>query len=66
MLCHDLHTSKYTLILYFQLISVTPIDEDPTLGCSASASVAFSAKSWTKGQSIITAEDINSPGHLLR
>ena len=47
-------------------MSITPLDEDTLLGCSARAEVRSISKSWSKTQSVITAEDVNSPGHVLR
>eukprot|EP00095_Tigriopus_kingsejongensis_P012070 maker-scaffold60_size442463-snap-gene-0.28 protein:Tk12070 transcript:maker-scaffold60_size442463-snap-gene-0.28-mRNA-1 annotation:"nuclear pore membrane glycoprotein 210" len=50
-----------------ELVSITPINEDPNQACSSSAVVASVSKSRSsKVQSVITAEDVRSPGHLLR
>ena len=57
----------FTYTLLFQHVSVTPLNEDPSRGCSAEAVVASKASSWgSKAQSIVTAEDASAPGHLLR
>ena len=52
------------MILVFQLVAINPVENDP--GCSWSARVSSLSKSWSKTQAIITAEDTNSPGHVLR
>lgn len=50
-----------------ELVSITPVNEDPSRGCSSSAVVSSVSKSRSsKVQSVITAEDVQSPGHLLR
>ncbi len=47
---------------------VTPLDEDPGRGCSPRALVspAKSGSVGAKAQSVVTAEDVNSAGHVLR
>ncbi len=51
-----------------QAVSVTLLEEDSSRGCSARASVspAKSGAGAAKVQSVVTAEDVNSPGHILR
>ena len=52
-----------------EFVAVTPVGADAS-GCSSRARVSSTHSSstphWTKTQAIITAEDVDSPGHVLR